>query len=381
MPSERAYRFLVTSGDQTSAAREFQQTVRSHAATVSRPGRRRQACTRKRNDGEGVIVFESTTTLRQYHRILPRTACADGLATGNSTRNTSQPARRTQSRQRGQPNDTTNQPLASNISRTHHRLRVDYLSGNTFSPLQHLPTYHAPYLPGVVNHYIHNLLIPIPELDNSATVPLFRAVWLPIVFHDPLIFQVIILFAATHYATFTDPDQYDSLRPELLALKQFALVALIQTVQVSQVTLHGYANEAQNSKDILIAAAAKMASYEAIWGTAEAVSSTECCSKTRLISLRSTISTCLLFVDCFVSKEDLIPLAWMASWLGYLHSSIPILPSCWGQIFISRNLAFRRECQNLGVFLADSSPKKSKHRLTKKHRVRVLSTSNDSWGS
>lgn len=274
MPSERVYRFLVTSGDQTSAAREFQHTVRSHAATVSRPGQRRQACTRRRNDGEGVIVFESTT-VRQYHRILPRTTSTSELAV--RTRH-SQSARRIQATQSAQPTrraqseQTSDRPANADIPQSQHRLRVDYLSGDTFSPLQHLPTFNAPYLPGIINHYIHNLMIPIPELDGSATVPLFRTVWLPIVFHDPVVFQVIVLFAATHYATFADPSRYNSLYSELLALKHFALVALIQTVQVSQVTLHGYANETRNSKDILIAAAAKMASYEAIWGTTEAVS-------------------------------------------------------------------------------------------------------------
>lgn len=144
------------------------------------------------------------------------------------------------------------------------------LSGQTLSPITQLPTYHKPYVPGIINHYIHNLTIPIPELDGSTTVPLFRAAWLPVVVHDPLIFQIVVLFAATHYATYAAPSEYQSLHVELLSLKQSALSSLIRKVQSEQPTQSH--KDVRPSSDTLIAAAAKMASFEAIFGAVEAVS-------------------------------------------------------------------------------------------------------------
>lgn len=89
-----------------------------------------------------------------------------------------------------------------------------------------------------------------------------------------------------------------SLRSELLVFKQVALVlALTQTVQVSQGTLHCYANWRRDLKDVLIAAAAKMASHEATWGTMLLFDTI-----TRLTSLHSIVSTYLLSIDCFASK-------------------------------------------------------------------------------
>lgn len=141
------------------------------------------------------------------------------------------------------------------------RMVSDVLSGLIFSPISQLATYHKAYLPGVLHHYIHNLTIPIPELDGSAAGPLFRAAWVPLVIHNPVIFQIVVLFAATHYATYVHPRQAEHMVLELLALKQAALTLLIQRV----------ASE-QNVSDVLVAAAGKMASYEAIFGTAESVS-------------------------------------------------------------------------------------------------------------
>jgi hypothetical protein len=149
-----------------------------------------------------------------------------------------------------------------------------------------------------MNHYINNLTIPIPELDGISPVPVFRAAWLPMVLHDPVVFQVVILFAATHYAAYADASQYDDLYLELLSLKQAALRALIQTVQTESTTPlvpSMAAEQSAGSSDTLIAAAAKMASYEAIFGAREAVSPIVCSFSFglhHLTILTSSISTC-----------------------------------------------------------------------------------------
>lgn len=262
---------METPGGPNSTSREFQRTVRSHAASVSHPDRiiRRQPRRRDWNDGPGVIVFDANP--------VDPTAGPDPASRPTTARTgelTIAPRQSQSARQTTGQSDYSHQPLSTNTPWSPYRFRTDYLSGNTFSPLQHLATYHAPYLPGIVNHYIYNLTIPIPELDGDSPVPLFRAAWLPIVFHDPVVFQVVVLFAATHYATFADPSQYNDLYLELLTLKQSALLALIQTVQSEQ--SQTAPTTINRDRDTLIAAAAKMASYEAIFGTSEAVSLSIC---------------------------------------------------------------------------------------------------------
>lgn len=261
MPRGREYRFMTTPAGQNPTNREFQRTVRSHAASVSHPDRitRRRARIREQNSGEGIIVFDSNSgdpAENRHPRSLPAVSQADEL---------------TVTSRRGR-SDYGHHQLNPNIPSTPYRLHTDYLTGDIFSPIVHLTTYHQPYLPGIVNHYISNLTIPIPELDGDSVVPLFRAAWLPIVFHDPLVFQVVVLFAATHYATFADPSQFNGLYMELLSLKQSALLALIQRVQDEQTIPSSSHAQSRYTRDTMIAAAAKMASYEAIFGTGEAVS-------------------------------------------------------------------------------------------------------------
>ena len=90
----------------------------------------------------------------------------------------------------------------------------------------------------------------------------------------------IILFAATHYATHADPTRFNFLHLELLSLKQSALSALLQRVQSGQVAAStsisapGRMQDNDSFSDTLIAAAAEMASFEAIFGAVEAVSIT-----------------------------------------------------------------------------------------------------------
>ena len=261
-----SYRFVEASqGSNTTTTRELQRAVRSHAASVSQPDHitwRRNRVRRLNNPRRGITVFGAdltTNSTAKERETLP--------PVGNASAN----------------NDFT---LASRYGCSYlgqHSLDPSNslwssLSGQTFSPISHLATYHKPYVPGIIHHYICNLTIPIPELDGSSTVPLFRAAWLSVVVHDPLIFQIIVLFAATHYATYADPSRFNSLHLELLSLKQSALSALIQKVQseqgaasMSTSTDHGTEDNG-SSIDTLIAAAAKMASFEAIFGVVEAVS-------------------------------------------------------------------------------------------------------------
>ncbi|KPI40413.1 uncharacterized protein AB675_7449 [Cyphellophora attinorum] len=214
MPDPQEYQFVPASHGHSRAPRELQRIVRSQAATVSR----REASARqpprlaRLSRGEEVVHFD--------------------------TRPAADPRTR-------QPEPRLPDPT------------VDSSSGLSFLPISRLPLYHQAYLPCLIDHYVTNLTVPTPEIDGSSTLPLFRAAWMPIVLSDPVIFQVVVLFTATHFATIADPRQFDTARRELLLLKQSALSVLIQKVQSEQNT----------PSDVLIAAAAKMASYEAIFGS------------------------------------------------------------------------------------------------------------------
>lgn len=93
----------------------------------------------------------------------------------------------------------------------------------------------------------------IPEVDGQEQSGLLRSRWFPMVISSPLVFQVIVLFSASHFATCTEDM---TLGPTLLQLKQIAIQGIIRKLAESKGQVH----------DELIAATAKMASYEAIYG-------------------------------------------------------------------------------------------------------------------
>jgi hypothetical protein len=128
-------------------------------------------------------------------------------------------------------------------------------------------------MPAVMHNYVTKLALPIPELDDGAPHPILRTVWLPMVMHDPAIFQVIVLFAAAHYATYAEPERWHTFYAEILSLKQNALKALLGGLKMANMPRDPSGAKALSNGDeeCLIAAIAKMASYEAIYGDAAAV--------------------------------------------------------------------------------------------------------------
>jgi hypothetical protein len=231
----KEFRFVPTShGQSPSAQRIHRNTIRSHAASVSY--REQEFRQRRRPElpvpGEGVLIIPTES------------AIVAGTATGPSSAL------------------DPRSPEADSNSPTRNLIR-SILSGVTFSPIAALETYHKPYLPGILDHYIRNLTIPIPELDGISVTPVFRQTWVPFVIYEPVIFQIVVLFSATHYATFADSTHIDHLVLELLTLKQYALTSLAERIRSEH-------NSRSEISDVVIAAAAKLASYEAIYGTTEA---------------------------------------------------------------------------------------------------------------
>lgn len=102
---------------------------------------------------------------------------------------------------------------------------------------------------------INHLARPMPEVDGPSEVGLLRKSWLPMILHSKLLFQIIILFSASHYAINQNDQSYTS---DILFIKHCALQDL-------QKALSG-AGAGAVDKDENVAAVAKFASYEAIFG-------------------------------------------------------------------------------------------------------------------
>jgi hypothetical protein len=238
----REFRWVPSSQGQSQSTQELHRnTIRSHAASVSHREQetRRQRRPEQPVPGQGVLVIPT------------RSAASAGTAPEPS------PAIDVQTQE-----EQSDWPT--------RRLVLDVLSGVTFSPIAALETYHKPYLPGILDHYIRNLTIPIPELDGISVIPVFRHTWVPFVIYDPVIFQIVVLFSATHYATFADSTHIDHLVLELLTLKQCALTSLAERIRLEQDFISASPEPNQEISDVVVAAAAKLASYEAIYGTTEA---------------------------------------------------------------------------------------------------------------
>ncbi|KAL8739363.1 MAG: hypothetical protein Q9190_007838 [Brigantiaea leucoxantha] len=113
-----------------------------------------------------------------------------------------------------------------------------------------------PFVPKLLRHYLCNLAVDIPELDYPGNRGSLRSKWFPMVITDTATLDVIILIAASHYATFNMIPR----GPEILyRLRHNALCSINKAVKASN---------GNPVTDQLIGAVAKMASYEAMFGTA-----------------------------------------------------------------------------------------------------------------
>ena len=134
---------------------------------------------------------------------------------------------------------------------------------------------------------LEHLAVPIPELDGSEETALLRTKWFPFILHDRRIFNVIVLFSASHYAMRSaDPTAFAR---DILWLKQRALFTLNQALCSTTVFV----------EDTVIAATAKMASYEAIFG-AESEYHTHMDGLERMLDLRGGLSA--LGLDGFLAR-------------------------------------------------------------------------------
>lgn len=102
------------------------------------------------------------------------------------------------------------------------------------------------------------MAVDVPELDLPGNHGLLRTSWFPLVMTHPALFSVIILLAASHYASLLgDPG---NMRTNLLGLRYEAVSSINRCLDVQR---------SESIHDALIGAIAKMASYEAMFGSLE----------------------------------------------------------------------------------------------------------------
>lgn len=123
------------------------------------------------------------------------------------------------------------------------------------------------------------MAVDIPELDQPGNRGLLRTSWFPLVMTEPALFLVILLLAASHYASLqSDPHE---MKLNLLGLRCEAVQAINSALEVQQ---------SQYVNDALVGAIAKMASYEAMFGSMDAYN-VHMNGLLRAVSLRGGLSS------------------------------------------------------------------------------------------
>ncbi|RJE19778.1 hypothetical protein PHISCL_07894 [Aspergillus sclerotialis] len=130
------------------------------------------------------------------------------------------------------------------------------LGGLRVDPFRSYPIPFKPYLPLLVDHYLMIMAVDIPELDQPGNRGLLRTSWFPLVMTDPSLFLVIMLLAASHHAAAYNRSMETKMN--LLALRCEAINSINRALA---------AQPPDALSDALVGAIAKMASYEAMFGT------------------------------------------------------------------------------------------------------------------
>ncbi|KIW93342.1 uncharacterized protein Z519_05947 [Cladophialophora bantiana CBS 173.52] len=135
---------------------------------------------------------------------------------------------------------------------------------------------------------LQHLAVAVPELDGDSRSALLQTLWFPMVLSSPIVFQVIVLFSASHYAS----QRHDlTLAETILSLKQCALSGIARALSSD--------SRGMVFRDEMISAVAKMASYEAIFGEESAY---HCHMKAveQMLKLRGGLTT--LGLEGFLSR-------------------------------------------------------------------------------
>ncbi|KAJ5088407.1 hypothetical protein N7456_012023, partial [Penicillium angulare] len=133
------------------------------------------------------------------------------------------------------------------------------IGGLRVDPFQSYPVSTQTWTPLLVDHYLIHMAVDIPELDQPGNRGLLRTSWFPLVMTEPALFSVIMLLAASHYASLQEKPS--TMKMDLLGLRSEAITSINNRLE----HYHG----PDFIHDALIGAIAKMASYEAMFGSLE----------------------------------------------------------------------------------------------------------------
>ncbi|BCR89407.1 uncharacterized protein ACHE_50605S [Aspergillus chevalieri] len=131
------------------------------------------------------------------------------------------------------------------------------IGGLRVDPFRSYPIEFRSFLPYLVDHYLVSMAVDIPELDQPGNRGLLRTRWFPLVMTEPSLFLVIMLIAASHYASVQ--HNTTELRLNLLSMRGEAVQSINQSL----------AKQYRTINDALVGAIAKMASYEAMFGNVD----------------------------------------------------------------------------------------------------------------
>ncbi|KAB8237407.1 hypothetical protein ETB97_001377 [Aspergillus alliaceus] len=129
------------------------------------------------------------------------------------------------------------------------------LGGLRVDPFRSYPIDFRPFVPVLVDHYLMDMAVDIPELDLPGNKGLLRTSWFPLVMSEPALFLVIMLLAASHYASLNEHTA--DMKINLLSLRCEAVQAINDSLKYQR---------PDRVSDALVGAIAKMGSYEAMFG-------------------------------------------------------------------------------------------------------------------
>ncbi|KAK5122445.1 hypothetical protein LTR85_004029 [Meristemomyces frigidus] len=139
-------------------------------------------------------------------------------------------------------------------------------------PSEVYPEEWHPYIPRVMEHYLSNLAVDIPDLDGPVTKGLLRTRFFPLIMTDAAPLHAVMLVAASHYSKVRGSRLHAI---DLLQLRGMAIREINAALEDGR----------RATSDQLIAAVAKMASYEALFGDRD-IFNTHMTGLTRMVTLR-----------------------------------------------------------------------------------------------
>lgn len=171
------------------------------------------------------------------------------------------------------------------------------LRGGRHDPFWTYPVPFHSYLEEVVDHYLVNIAVDIPNIDSLTERGLLRKQWFPLCMTEPAVFYAVMLMAASHFAIMN------------VAMAQSINLMLLKGRAIQAIN-HALQDPVRSTSDSVIGAVMKMAAYEAIFGDTVAYKA-HMSGLQKMILLRGGLPTLgmngllermVLWIDCNASQ-------------------------------------------------------------------------------